>query len=276
MMKIGGSHNGVFIDQQIRIPSFMMKYDHSHNYCEIFYLKRGSCVYKVNKKKYHLSEGDLFIVKAGDPHSTCYEGNTESERLVIACDPGSLHDEFLSAHPDIQKTLNTSGKIVISSSVRSRLENLFEEMLTENNLPDEYSADLLTVLVMKFLMIIQRSGIFVYEQMNSSDEISAVIEQSINYIALNYSMPLTLDKLSHMFNLCPSYFSKKFKQETGMTFKEYLNHIRLYQASQMLLTTDDSITKISLNCGFNSSNYFKDCFHKSYHISPREYRNQHK
>lgn len=275
-MKIGGTHEGIFIDQQVRIPTFMMKYDHTHNYCEIFYLKRGSCVYKVNKKKYHLSEGDLFIVKAGDPHSTCYEGKIESERLVIACDPNCIHEEFLSNHPDIVKTLNTSGKIVLSSSIRKQIESLFNEMLSENNLPDEYSADFLNILVMKFLLIIQRNGIFVYEQMNTSDEISAVIEQSINYIALNYSLPLSLDTISYMFNLCPSYFSKKFKQETGMTFKEYLNHIRLYQASQMLITTDDSITKISMNCGFNSSNYFKDCFRKNYNLSPREYRNLHK
>lgn len=40
----------------------------------------------------------------------------------------------------------------------------------------------------------------------------------------------------------------------------------------MLLSTDDSITKIALACGFSGSNYFKDLFRREMGCSPREYR----
>ena len=51
-------------------------------------------------------------------------------------------------------------------------------------------------------------------------------------------------------------------------------YIRIRQASQMLLTTDDSVTKIAVSCGFNSSNYFKDCFRRINGVSPRAFRKQ--
>ena len=266
-------NDGFYIEQKVRVPSFVMNYEHTHNYCEIFYLRRGMCTYTVNRKKYHLSAGDVFIVKAGDPHCTCYEGIEECERVVIACDQNYLPEAFLIKYPDIEHTLTTSGKVVFSDSVRDRLEAVFSDMTMESNMPDDYSSDMMMLLVMKLLLTIQRCGIFVYEQLSSSNEISPDIEQAINFIALNYSIPLTLDEISDHFSLCPSYFSKKFKQETGMTFKEYVNYIRLRQATQMLLTTDDSITKIAMNCGFNSSNYFKDCFRKKFRVSPRDFRN---
>ena len=53
-----------------------------------------------------------------------------------------------------------------------------------------------------------------------------------------------------------------------------MNYIRIRQASQMLLTTDDSVTKIALNCGFNSSNCFEDWFLRINGVSPRAFRKQ--
>ena len=80
--------------------------------------------------------------------------------------------------------------------------------------------------------------------------------------------------MAGQINLSPTYLSKKFRKVTGVTFKEYVNYIRIKQAVQALLTTDDSITKIAVDCGFNSSNYFKDIFRKINGVSPRAFRKQ--
>ncbi|MCR5420798.1 MAG: AraC family transcriptional regulator [Lachnospiraceae bacterium] len=267
-----GQHT-LYIEKQIRKPSFGMNYEHTHNYCEIYYLKSGSCTYTANSKKYHLTPGDLFIVRSGDPHSSSYNGVTPSERIVIACNPDLLPADLFEMHPDIKNTLYSTGKVVLSPSLKKNIESIFEKMLSESNKPDDYSSDFMMVYTINILLLLQRGGVFVHEHAGNDIEVSPVIEQAINYIALNYQNPVTLDEISEILNLCPSYFSKKFKTETGSTFKEYLNYIRLKQATQMLLTTDDSITKIALNCGFNSSNYFKDSFKKKQGMSPRDFRN---
>jgi YesN/AraC family two-component response regulator len=100
----------------------------------------------------------------------------------------------------------------------------------------------------------------------------ADILRATKYIYKNFRSPLTLEEVSAVASLSPTYFSKKFKQITGMGFKEYLNYVRLKHAQAALLTTDNSITDIALEYGFNDSNYFKDVFKKVYGKSPREFR----
>ena len=92
------------------------------------------------------------------------------------------------------------------------------------------------------------------------------------YITDNYDKPLTLDDIADMAGLSYTYFSKKFKNTTGMRFKEYLNYVRLKQAATKLATTKLTVTDIAMSCGFNDSNYFKDAFKKTYGLSPRHYR----
>ncbi|MCR4738828.1 MAG: AraC family transcriptional regulator [Lachnospiraceae bacterium] len=271
-MNIDYGEHTLYIERQIRHPSFGMNYEHSHNYTEIYYLKSGSCVYTANRHRYHLSPGDLFIVKARDPHSTLYNGFEPSERIVVAVDLSLLPAPLFEYHPEIHDTLNTTCKVVLGSSMKDKLERIFSLMLEESATPDDYSSDFMIMYMLNLVLLIQRGGVFTREHPENSIDISPVIEKAINYIALNYNSTISLDDIAGHFHLCPSHFSKKFSKETGYTFKEYLNYIRLRQATQMLLTTDDSITKIALSCGFNSSNYFKDLFRKKFNMSPRTFR----
>ena len=75
----------VYVERALHGPVFRMSYEHTHTYCEIFYLKSGTYTYTVNQGQWHLEAGDLFIVAAGDPHSTRYEGKTSCERIIVFC-----------------------------------------------------------------------------------------------------------------------------------------------------------------------------------------------
>lgn len=270
------NNDGIYIEKQIRVPTFTMTYEHIHAYCEIFYLKTGSCIYSVENNIYHLSAGDIFIVTPGDSHCTRYEGLVPCERIVVYCKPDILPGSFWAGHPDIHDNIMRSGKVILVKKGKLQLESLLARMLEENNIPDEYSYEFLLLLAMELLLCIKRNGIFVYEQIKAKGGISTDIEDALRYIAQNYSMPISLDEVAENINLSPTYLSKKFRKVTGVTFKEYVNYIRIKQACQALLTTDDSITKIAVDCGFNSSNYFKDIFRKVNGVSPRAYRKQSK
>lgn len=270
------SNDGIYVEKQIRVPTFTMSYEHVHSYCEIFYLKTGNCIYSLNNNSYHLAAGDVFIVTPGDSHCTSYEGLVPCERIVVYCMLDAIPEAFFELHDDIRQSLLRSGKVILVKKGRLQLEAVLCRMMEENNVPDNYSCELLRYLVMELLLCIKRSGVFVYEQLKQPAGISTDIEDALRYIAQNYSLPITLDEVASNIGLSPTYLSKKFKKITGVTFKEYVNYIRIKQACQMLLTTDDSITKISVSCGFNSSNYFKDIFRKINGISPRAFRRQSK
>lgn len=270
------NNDGIYIEKQIRVPTFTMSYEHVHSYCEIFYLKTGNCIYSLDNNNYHLSAGDIFIVTPGDSHCTKYEGSVPCERIVVYCKLDAIPETFFHLHEDIRQSLLRSGKVVLVKKGRLQLEAVLCRMMEENNIPDNYSYELLRYLTMELLLCIRRSGVFVYEQLKQPAGISTDIEEALRYIAQNYSLPITLEEVASQINLSPTYLSKKFKKITGVTFKEYVNYIRIKQACQALLTTDDSITKISVSCGFNSSNYFKDIFRKINGISPKAFRKQSK
>lgn len=261
----------IFVEKQVRIPSFTMTYAHSHNYYEIFYLRTGSCIYFLNDQLYHLSSGDIFIVYPGDAHYTQYEGLVPCERIIVSFEPSMISAEYWETHAELAHSLSHSGKVILSRQGKAQMENLLMRMIEEDSIKSTYSPEFLYLETLTLLLILQRDGIFIYEQMKPQS-ISSDIEDVLRYIAFNYALPLSLEEVAAQINLTPTYFSHKFKKVTGTTFKEYLNYIRIRNSCQQLLTTDDSITEIAINCGFNSSNYFKDCFRRICGISPREFR----
>lgn len=262
----------VYVERALHGPVFRMSYEHTHTYCEIFYLKSGTCTYTVNQGQWHLEAGDLFIVAAGDPHSTRYEGKTSCERIIVFCKSDILASLMRSDPTEVRQTLERSGKVILNAETRTMVETLLDQMLLENDLPRKYSEQVLDLESLHLVLLLLRDGIFSYETMSPKEGYSADIERALKYIALNYQQPLTLEEVAGYCNLSPTYFSRKFKLITGQTFKEHVNYIRLRQATQMLLTTDNSITKIAMLCGFGSSNYFKDLFRATTGRSPREYR----
>lgn len=262
----------VYVERAVHGPVFHMTYEHTHTYCEIFYLKSGTCTYTVNQSQWHLEAGDLFIVAAGDSHSTRYGGETSCERIIVFCKPDALPRMMHGDSTEVQQALKRSGKVILNYDTRLTVEKLISQMLLENDLPRKYSEEILRLESLHLMMLLLRDGIFSYETMSPKEGYSADIERALKYIALNYQQPLTLEEVAGYCNLSPTYFSRKFKLITGQTFKEHVNYIRLRQASQMLLTTDNSITKIAMLCGFSSSNYFKDLFRAATGRSPREYR----
>lgn len=145
-------------------------------------------------------------------------------------------------------------------------------MLTENSRFDEYSEHFERCYLEELLLILMRHSVMNEKEPDLLNSRDADILLATRYIYNNFRKPLTLEEVSSVASLSPTYFSKKFKLITGMGFKEYLNYVRLKHAQTALLTTDSSITDIALEYGFNDSNYFKDLFKKVYGKSPREYR----
>ena len=152
------------------------------------------------------------------------------------------------------------------------LHSLLTRMLTENSRFDQYSEHFERCYLEELLLLLMRHSVMNEKEPDLLNSRDADILLATKYIYNNFRKPLTLEDVSYVASLSPTYFSKKFKLITGMGFKEYLNYVRLKHAQTALLTTNSSITDIALEYGFNDSNYFKDLFKKVYGKSPREYR----
>jgi YesN/AraC family two-component response regulator len=109
-----------------------------------------------------------------------------------------------------------------------------------------------------------------YERISSYSE---QIVKALQIIQKEYSEKLTLNYLASKIHINSAYLSRKFHEEVGMGFSEYLNEFRLKQAQKMLIESPElSISAISEKCGFNSQHYFSQIFRKMTGQSPRDYR----
>ncbi len=265
----------IYTEHLIRKPDFSMPCEHTHNYYEFYYLHSGNCVFSINGTLYPLSAGDALLVTSDDYHFTRYEGDVPCERTTVYFYEDML-TPLLAKYPELKDTFTKSGKIALTKEKQTIIETILQQMCTENSQADSYSLPILSLQFYQLLLQLKRNGLFYYEKPAKPISVSEDIESVMEYINLNYHLPITLDEIAERANLSPTYLSKKFRRITGVTFKEYLNYIRIRKASQALLTTDDSITQIAADCGFNGSNYFKDIFRKTTGYSPREFRKQSK
>lgn len=168
----------VYVERALHGPVFRMSYEHTHTYCEIFYLKSGTCTYTVNQGQWHLEAGDLFIVAAGDPHSTRYEGKTSCERIIVFCKSDVLAGMMRGDPTEVQQALERSCKVILNAETRTMAEALLDQMLLENDLPRKYSEQVLELESLHLVLLLLRNGIFSHETMSPKEGYSADIERA--------------------------------------------------------------------------------------------------
>lgn len=98
------------------------------------------------------------------------------------------------------------------------------------------------------------------------------IKQIQEMIQNHYTEDLTLEAAAEEIQRSYHYVSRLFKQETGVTFTEYLNLVRLHYALEELLATRNTIFKIAINNGFANTKQFNQVFKKRFKLSPGKYR----
>lgn len=97
------------------------------------------------------------------------------------------------------------------------------------------------------------------------------IELIQKYIQENYTdSKLNLTSVAQHFGFNSSYLSRKFKQETGKTFLEYINECRMERAMRMALA-NMKMFQTSAEVGIPDANYFGRCFKKYTGMSYSEY-----
>ena len=101
---------------------------------------------------------------------------------------------------------------------------------------------------------------------------NGVIENAIAYMKQHFDSPITLQETAGYVDLNPSYFSTLFKQSCGLSFKEYLNYIRIEESKKLLTSTDRSILDIAIDIGFEDQSYFTKVFKKYTGLTPKQYR----
>ncbi len=96
-----------------------------------------------------------------------------------------------------------------------------------------------------------------------------------DYIQQNYHQNTDINEIARKVNLSTPAFCRYFKQQTKMTFTDFVNQYRINLAKTMLLQ-DINISEACYNVGFQSLSYFNKLFRKTTGFGPLEFKRRFK
>lgn len=240
---------------------------HWHSSGEILYCINGNLEIKYPNQCYSIKKGEIFFINSNIVHSTRTLENSQILVMQIPyeflkeCTEGTYLNEIcfdmrIENNDRLLELLGTIRKEIkidtISSRmiIHSRIYELFALLMSNHTLP---FSNIRKIQSMKNL------------------EKQKVIN---NYIQENCTQNITLESAAREFNYNPSYFSRLFKKNMGVTFIEYLKSVRLNLASSKLQYTDLTVIDIANECGFGNVKSFYLAFTSVYGVSPKNYRKQ--
>lgn len=158
----------------------------------------------------------------------------------------------------------TPEKPVFRPENPGRIESIFEEIY--NNSFSDTPDDRLKMigLLYEFFFCIMSEG-RIKTNKNYINEI-------LNIIEYNYDKNISIESLAKSVFVNPSYLSRIFKEEKGITLKEYIINKKIERVKELLINDRVSIKMAANSVGITDSLYFSRIFKKKTGMSPSEYR----
>ncbi len=109
---------------------------------------------------------------------------------------------------------------------------------------------------------------------NLETDFPSPINKTMFYIHHHLHEELTLKQIAKVVHMSPKYFSRYFKEKTGMNFRDYVNKKRISKGKDLLNYSDANLDDIALAIGFQNQSYFTTVFKKYTGTTPNKYRHK--
>lgn len=247
---------------------------HRHEFFEMVYVTEGSAIHIIDGDASTIEAGDYFIIDRNVFHT--YIGNL----TIINCafrpellDP-VLHgtDKFsniLTSRIFAPGTAAAGIRITEMAfhDTTGRIGEIFREMEEEysanqNGYQEIIRADCLRIIIYALRNLDKREYL----------PINDIIRRLIQYIQDNLVGTISLSDFCKAEYYSVPYVSRLFHKETGISFSQYVQNLRMENFCRLLVETDMKIIEIRHILGYKDAKYFYALFQKSTGMSPQEYR----
>lgn len=239
-----------------------------HREPELVYVTKGTAECIVNGEELTLEEGGFVLLNSEDVHLVRPVGESSCSLLSVIFSleyiklfrnsvDGILFD--LESDKDVKEKIN---------SLLGDIAKSFENKSSYNSL--------LQIAYVNHIYYLMLEHCVCYKRLPASSGLPkrdfSYAKTAISYINENYTREITLDEISMIVNLSPSYFSKYFKKVTQISYSEYLANLRLEKAIQDMLENNTSVSAAALRNGFaNVKSFITQC-KKVYKCTPAQYK----
>ncbi len=251
---------------------------HWHSYGEIILVGPGDTnVFRVNQSTYNLVEGDFVIAWPMESHAIIDADRQDS--LVI-----QFSNAFVNSLFDLQRIMHFYRSLhVICINNHPELAKELKEIalkMKDIYLENQPNRELrCCMLLMEFMNVLDEHREEFLPELSVDahnpyeDDVMRRMIMVTDYIKNNLtSDDLSQGAMAQMAGISRDYFSRIFKNITGMNYSKWLNMIRLEKATELLSNKRMSLTEVAMLSGFQSIPSFNRVFHEDKGMSPGEYR----
>lgn len=234
---------------------------HLHDAIEMIYVTDGTLEVGVGQELFHMEKGDFAIVFPNMIHhyQVFSKGISKAYYLSTALSLSGPFREELQRYCPENPVIRAAE---LHSDIPNAIRCLFRAQ-SENAVIWQSYVQIILARSMPHFKLVERSFF-------SSDDI---IYQTVSYIAANFREELTLEGMARKLGVSKYVLSRVFSATFHKNFNQYVNEQRLNYVIAMLEETEESITDICLDAGFQSQRTFNRVFQETYRMTPREYRN---
>lgn len=256
---------------------------HWHKSLELTYLTDGKFLCYINGTLNNISKNDLLIINSGDIHSIKIKNKESPSGVTIMISYDFLKSNYnnidniefiLNNNEFMKETLKKSLFNIFNMYTNQIKETTVEyDLISKEQLGEFYYLKVKSILYE--IIFILLTYFKVYKDINITIKTKKYIDRFkkiTEYIENNYKENLILEDVASYYGLSREHLARSFKKYMGITFADYLNSIRLYNAYRELVTTDYSITQIGLDSGFPNVASFINKFKVAYGETPNKYR----
>ena len=243
---------------------------HWHKTVELFYIDSGDLEYFTPRGHYVFSKG----VNANVLHRTEVPSSSKGVRQMLHIfDPSFISGGYNNRIASKYVMPLILSSIDVLKFEKERDEKIIDGIkaafsLDENMMGYEMRLRfLLSDVWMMFLSSLQMPT-----DVSSAADSDARIRKLLGFVFEHYGERISIENLAESANISQRECYRIFRDRLRISPVEYINSYRIQIASQMLISTEKTITEIGQACGQGSSSYFGKVFKAKMGFSPEQFR----
>ena len=239
-----------------------------HREPEIVYVMEGRAECSHNGESQLVEQGDFILFNSEDVHLVRPVGESSCSLLSMIFSLEYIK-MFRNSVDGILFDLESD------KDVKVKINSLLGEIAKSFENKSNYNS-LLQIAYVNHIYYLILEHCVCYKRLPASSGLPkrdfSYAKTAISYINENYTREITLDEISMIVNLSPSYFSKYFKKVTQISYSEYLANLRLENAINFMLTRNATVSAAAFENGFANVKSFITRCKTVYGCTPAQYK----
>ena len=244
-------------------------YMHMHGCLEMNRIVSGSGTYWIEEKQFQIMPGDLFIINNRERHMAVHDGSLEMQVFVF--DPALVWEgqsRWAFLEPFFHRGSRFSNRIQGGWYI-PYLDRMTREAAKQEEGWQMVIASCMMMLLAELYRHCKNTQAAVGTDVRRPYQ---RIRPVLDDLHEHYMEEITLERLANTAMLNKNYLCSCFKETMGLPITQYLEHLRIQRACLLLASTEQSVTEIAYQCGFNSLSYFNRIFRKIQKTTPSSFR----